>query len=61
MQNADRVTDGGGTAGRIVTLCVAAREDVNRRARAAFEGEEQSERIAFASAELLWRVLTEKR
>ena len=62
MQNADRATDGSGAAGvRTVTLCVASREDVNRRALAAFGGKEQGERISFASAELLWRVLTEKR
>lgn len=46
---------------KTVTLCVADREEVNRRALAAFGGEEQGERISFASAELLWRVLTEKR
>ena len=46
---------------RTVTLCVANRDEVNRRALAAFDGEAQGERISFASAELLWRVLTEKR
>lgn len=61
-QNADRaVGDGNAAAARTVTLCVASRGDVNRRALAAFGGEEQGERISFASAELLWRVLTEKR
>ena len=61
MQNADRAVDDDGTVTRTVTLCVASREDVNRRALAAFRGEEHGERISFASAELLWRVLTEKR
>ena len=61
-QNADRaMNDGNAAVARTVTLCVASRDDVNRRALAAFEGEEQGERISFASAELLWRVLTEKR
>ena len=46
---------------RTVTLCVADRDEMNRRALAAFDGERQGERIMFASAELLWRVLTEKR
>ena len=49
------------TQARTVTLCVASREDVTARALAAFGGHEQDERISFASAELLWRVLTEKR
>ena len=61
-QNADRAVNNGNAAvARTVTLCVASRDDVNRRALAAFKGEEQGERISFASAELLWRVLTEKR
>ncbi|MGH6970169.1 MAG: transcriptional regulator [Caulobacteraceae bacterium] len=45
----------------IVTLSLASAEDVRRRARAAFEGEAQRAHISFASAELLWRVLTPKR
>ena len=49
------------TVAGTVTLCVADRDEVNRRALAAFDGERQDERITFASAELLWRVLTEKR
>ena len=49
------------TGMQTITLCVSSREDVNRRALAAFGGEGQGERISFASVELLWRVLTEKR
>lgn len=44
-----------------VTLSVASREDVTRRALAAFGGEKQGAQISFASAELLWRTLTRKR
>lgn len=44
-----------------VTLSVASREDVARRALAAFEGEPQGAHISFASAELLWKTLTRKR
>jgi predicted transcriptional regulator len=44
-----------------VTLSVASAEDVRRRARSAFEGEAQGAHISFASAELLWKVLTAKR
>ncbi len=44
-----------------VTLSVASREDVNRRALAAFEGRKQGAHISFASAELLWSTLTRKR
>jgi predicted transcriptional regulator len=44
-----------------VTLCVASREDVTRRALAALEGQRQGAHISFASAELLWRTLTRKR
>ena len=44
-----------------VTLSVASREDVSRRALAAFEGQTQGAHISFASAELLWRTLTRKR
>lgn len=45
----------------IVTLCVASRDDVTRRALAAFGGEPQGALISFASAELLWQTLTRKR
>jgi predicted transcriptional regulator len=44
-----------------VTLSVASREDVTRRALAAFESDKQGAYISFASAELLWRTLTRKR
>jgi predicted transcriptional regulator len=44
-----------------VTLSVASRDDVNRRALAAFEGQGQGSHISFASAELLWQTLTRKR
>ncbi|HEX7760795.1 MAG TPA: transcriptional regulator [Caulobacteraceae bacterium] len=44
-----------------VTLSVASREDVTRRALGAFEGQEQGAHISFASAELLWKTLTRKR
>ena len=44
-----------------VTLSVASREDVTRRALAAFEGEAQGAHISFASVELLWQTLTAKR
>ena len=45
----------------IVTLSVASREDVTRRALAALEGQTQGAHISFASAELLWKTLTRKR
>lgn len=44
-----------------VTLSVASREDVTRRALRAFEGKTQGAHITFASVELLWRTLTAKR
>jgi predicted transcriptional regulator len=44
-----------------VTLSLASREDVARRALDAFEGRVQGARISFASPELLWRTLTRKR
>jgi predicted transcriptional regulator len=46
---------------KTVTLSVASREAVNQRFAAAFEGEEQSDHISFASVELLWQTLTKKR
>ena len=49
------------TTNHTVTLSVASREDVNRRALAAFGGEEQGAHISFSSADLLWRTLTKKR
>ncbi|SOD99887.1 transcriptional regulator [Caenispirillum bisanense] len=44
-----------------VTLSLADRDDVTRRALAAFDGEAQGARISFASVELLWKTLTPKR
>ncbi|MDA1186042.1 MAG: transcriptional regulator [Acidobacteria bacterium] len=46
---------------KTVTLEVASREDVTRRALRAFKGKRQRARISFASPELLWKVLTAKR
>jgi predicted transcriptional regulator len=46
---------------RTVTLSIASREDVTRRALAAFDGQRQGARISFASVELLWQTLTRKR
>jgi predicted transcriptional regulator len=45
----------------IVTLSIASRDDVSRRAAAAFRGEEQGAHISFDSVDLLWRTLTKKR
>ncbi len=44
-----------------VTLSVASREDVTRRALAAFDGSQQGAHISFASVDLLWQTLTRKR
>jgi predicted transcriptional regulator len=46
---------------KTVTLEVASREDVTRRALEAFKGRKQRARISFATPELLWKVLTAKR
>jgi predicted transcriptional regulator len=46
---------------KTVTLEVASREDVTRRALEAFRGRTQRARISFATPELLWKVLTAKR
>lgn len=46
---------------KTVTLEVASREEVTRRALEAFKGKRQRARISFATAELLWKVLTAKR
>jgi predicted transcriptional regulator len=46
---------------KTVTLEVASRMDVTRRALEAFKGKKQQARISFASPELLWKVLTAKR
>ena len=44
-----------------VTLSIASREDVTRRALAAFNGERQGAHISFESVELLWQTFTRKR
>ena len=46
---------------KTVTLQIAKLEKVKRRAREAFKGKKQGSRITFASAELLFRLLTAKR
>lgn len=44
-----------------VTLSIASREDVTRRALAAFDGKAQGAHHSFASHDLLWQTLTRKR
>jgi predicted transcriptional regulator len=46
---------------KTVTLEVASRDAVTRRALEAFQGRKQRARISFATPELLWKVLTAKR
>ncbi len=46
---------------KTVTLEVASRQDVTRRALEAFRGKKLRARISFATPELLWKVLTAKR
>ena len=46
---------------RTVTLSVAGRQAVKQRALAAFSGKRHGAHISFASADLLWKVLTAKR
>jgi predicted transcriptional regulator len=46
---------------KTVTLSVASREDVTRRALAAFDGQPQGAHVSFASVDLLWRTLTRRR
>jgi predicted transcriptional regulator len=46
---------------KTITLEVASRDDVTRRAIEAFKGRKQRARISFATPELLWKVLTAKR
>lgn len=46
---------------KTVTLSLAAREGVTRRALDAFSGKRRGAHISFASADLLWKVLTAKR
>jgi predicted transcriptional regulator len=46
---------------KTVTLSVASRQDVTRRALGAFKGRKQGAHISFASVELLWKTLKTKR
>jgi predicted transcriptional regulator len=46
---------------KTVTLEVASRQDVTRRALEAFRGRKRRARISFATPELLWKVLTARR
>jgi predicted transcriptional regulator len=46
---------------RTLTLSVASREETTARVVAAFAGEPQGAQIAFASVDLLWRVVDPKR
>jgi len=44
-----------------VTLSIATRDEVTRRARAAFAGKSQGAHHSFATPDLLWQTLTRKR
>ena len=46
---------------KTVTLELASKDDVTRRALEAFTGKKQRARISFVTPELLWKVLTAKR
>ncbi len=46
---------------KTVTLSLAKRKAVTRRALDAFSGKRRGAHISFASADLLWKVLTAKR
>jgi predicted transcriptional regulator len=46
---------------KTVTLSVASRQAVKQRALEAFSGKRRGAHISFASADLLWKVLTAKR
>lgn len=46
---------------KVLTLSLAKRETVSRRALEAFSGKRRGAHISFASADLLWKVLTAKR
>jgi predicted transcriptional regulator len=46
---------------KTVTFGIASREDVSRRAEAAFRGEAQGAHISFASPELLFSLMTARR
>ena len=44
-----------------VTLSIASRDVITKRALSAFEGQPQGAHISFASVDLLWRTMTQKR
>lgn len=46
---------------KTVTLQIAKRDEVKRRAQDAFKGRKQGARISFATPELLFRLMTAKR
>lgn len=46
---------------KTVTIGVASADEVNLRVRRALRGEKQGAFISFATAELLWKVITPKR
>ncbi|RAU23395.1 transcriptional regulator [Paramagnetospirillum kuznetsovii] len=46
---------------RTLTLSIASRDEVSRRALAAFEGTDQGSYVSFASVDLLWKVMSPKR
>ena len=45
----------------VLTVTIATREEVSRRALAAFSGKAQGAHLSFSTPELLWRVLAPKR
>jgi predicted transcriptional regulator len=45
----------------LVTLSIAARDEVSRRVRGAMDGEPQGSHITFHSFEVLWKVISPKR
>ena len=45
----------------ILTVTIVSREEVSRRALAAFSGKAQGEHLSFPTPELLWKVLGPKR
>jgi predicted transcriptional regulator len=44
-----------------VTIGISSQEDTNKRLLRAFQGKKQGSFISFATAELLWKVITPKR
>ncbi len=46
---------------KTVTISIASRDDVDRRALSAFNGRQQDTHISFTSVDLLWKTLTVKR